>query len=125
MNSLDIDERFSELTPATLANIREFKRSHDPALIQPILEGIVRNYLPEAERGSAGIPMEDPFASFGLDSMTLLEIVVDLQDALGIRLTDEDVRELHTLKEAHALAVRKVDAARRDELPPASSASAQ
>jgi acyl carrier protein len=68
--------------------------------------------------------MDDSFASFGLDSLTLLEVVLDLQDAFDIRLTDEDVRELVTPREVYALVVRKLDASRRDELPPASPAPA-
>jgi acyl carrier protein len=119
MNSLDIDERFFYLNPVALANIHKFQDSRDPALVQPIFEAIIRNYLPEAADGSTAIPMEQAFATIGLDSMTLLEFALDLQDALEIRLTDEDVRELVTPKEAQALVVRKVEAAGRDQLPPA------
>jgi acyl carrier protein len=125
MDNLDINERFFNLDAATLANIHEFKRSRDPALVRPIFEEIMRSYLPEPARDLDEIPADSTFTSFGLDSLTLLEIILDSQDAFDVLLIDEEVRELTTPQKAYALIARKVDASSGQERPPASSDAAQ
>lgn len=118
MNPTEINERFFNFDRTTVANIQTFHRSPDPALVQPIFDGIMRKYLPEA--GRRDDPEEVSLNAFGLESLTLLEVVLDLQDALGIRLEDDEIRGLHDLKEVHALLVQKVDAL-RGGVPPAAA----
>ena len=48
--------------------------------------------------------------AFGLESLTLIEVVLDLQDALGITLSDDELRGLRSLDEARALLLQKVAA---------------
>ena len=100
--------------PATLAAIRAYRRTHDPALVDPILRGIVEKYLPESARltEAAGTAPEAALNAFGFESLTLIEVVLDLQDALGITLSDDELRGLRNLDAARALLLQKVAALR-------------
>ncbi len=113
----DLEDRFFNFPPATLAAIRDYRRSRDPALVGPVLRGIVEKYLPESH--AAAPAPESALNAFGLESLTLIEVLLDIQDALGITLTDEELRALRNLDEARALLVQKV-VALRDSAPPQS-----
>ena len=115
MNLTEPKDRFSNLPPAVSAAIREFQRTSDPALVDPILWGIVRKYLPENDPAAlAGAPFAPvTLDSFAFESLTLIEVMLDLQDALRIQLSDEESRGLHDMEGARALLVKKVEALRR------------
>ncbi len=126
MNDAKIDDRFFNHSPATVAAIREYHRTHDAALVQPIFNGIMDKYLPDEIRAAnvahaAGIGDNHLTNAFGLESLTLLEVVVDLQDALDIDIHDADLRRMHDLKDAHALLVEKVSALRQPDSVPSGS----
>lgn len=115
----ETEDRFFNFTPETLEAIREYRRTRDPALVDTVLRGILEKYLPENIRPAeiaaaeiAGAPVESSLNAFGLESLTLIEVILDLQDALGITLTDDELRSLHSLDEVRALLMQKVAALR-------------
>ena len=110
MSDANPDERFFNFKPETLALIGEFQRTRKPALVSPVLHGILEKYLPEGERLPAGATPEETLNAFGFESLTLIEVVLDLQDALGITLSDEEMRGMHNLEEVRALLTAKVAA---------------
>ena len=40
---------------------------------------------------------ETPLASLGIDSLMMLEVVLDVQDALDLVIEDNDLRQMHTI----------------------------
>jgi len=40
---------------------------------------------------------ETPLASLGIDSLTMMEIVLDVQDALDLVIEDADLRRMQTI----------------------------
>lgn len=109
------DERFFNYPPATRQAIAEFQRTRDPALIDPILHAVLHKYLPEgtpADAVSSHAP-EATLGSFGFESLTMVEIILDLQDAFGITFGDEELRGMTTLEEARGVLARKVAALRQ------------
>jgi acyl carrier protein len=56
-------------------------------------------------------PDDKLYADLGLDSATALELVVELEDAFGIQIDNQDASELQTLADIAAL-VRRLTAKR-------------
>jgi acyl carrier protein len=110
MNESELDNRFFNFPPETLRLIAEYRKSRDPKMIEPVMRAIVRKYAPERV-----IDVLDPLRiqnAFGLESLTLLEVVLDLQDAFEITLSDPELQKLQTMEETVALITDKVNALR-------------
>lgn len=114
MNDADPEDRFFNFKPETLDRIREFQRTRDPALVSPVLNGILEKYLPDGEPPPAASAPEDALNAFGFESLTLIEVVLDLQDAFGIQLSDDDLRRVHHLDGVRALLAEKIAALRAE-----------
>lgn len=61
------------------------------------------------------VPMEQigddaELASFAVESFTLIEFLIDLQERNGIRLVANDLRELRTVRDLALLVQRRVEA---------------
>ena len=109
MNHPDIDEGFLNLSPPALDAIRQYRESHKPELVHTIVNGIVEKYLPPEMRDRAAEAMKAPNA-FGIESVTLMEIMLDIQDALGLEITDNELRGLKNFDDATVLLRQKVAA---------------
>ena len=107
MNRSEIDERFFNFSPEFRDAVEQFQITANPALIDPVLDGVMRKYLPE---GTSIEKASGPLEAFGVESLTLIEVVLDLQDAFGIQLTEQELRGLADLGEARALLVGKARA---------------
>ncbi|GEM_PF-4570141 len=109
MNESDIDERFLNLNSQTVDAIREYRKTHKPELVQTIVTGIVEKYLPPDMRDRAPEAMKS-LNAFGIESVTLMEIILDIQDALGLDITDNELRGLKNFDDATNLLRGKVQA---------------
>ena len=112
LNKIDmqqIDERFLNFSPPTLEAIRAYRQSRDPKLVGTIVQGIVEKYLPPEIRDRAPEAMK-ALNAFGIESVTLMEIILDIQDALEIVITDAELRSLRNFDDATKLLREKVEA---------------
>ena len=108
MNPDEIKDRFSHFPPAVAGAIREFQYTRDPALVTLILQGILHKYLPENDPAALAETPQVALDTLGFDSITLIEIMLDLQEALGIHLADEEMRGLHDVEGVRVLLLQKV-----------------
>lgn len=111
MNESEIRERFCHFSPPTVTAICDYNGSHDPQFVSPIVQGIIEKYLPPEMRNRTPETMES-LNAFGIESITLMEIILDIQDALGLILTDAELRNLKGFDEATKLLSAKVNALR-------------
>jgi 3-hydroxyacyl-[acyl-carrier-protein] dehydratase len=93
-----IRRSFKRCRAGTADAIIDLQRSGDPALIPTIVRGIVWRYVnknvqPILEQATP----ETPLTSLGIDSLTMMEIVLDVQDALDLVIEDADLRRMHTI----------------------------
>src|ERR1700754_3600197 len=102
MNESEIEDRFLNVSPETLKTIREYRNTHSPELIPKIVHGIVQKYLPLDAQNRA-VEGVKSLNAFGLESITLMEVVLDIQDALEITLTDDELRQLRSFDETVVL----------------------
>ena len=108
----EITRSFRRCREGTIDAIIELKRSGNLEFIQPIVRGIVWRYLrPEVRPILDQATAETALASLGVDSLTMMEVVLDVQDALDLVIEDADLKHMRTfgdiitfLKERYAQA---------------------
>ena len=93
-----IRRSFKRCREGTTDAIINLQRTGDPELIPNIVRGIVWRYVhkdvqPIVDQATA----ETPLRSLGIDSLTMMEIVLDVQDALDLVIDDSDLRRMQTI----------------------------
>ena len=93
-----IRRSFRRCREGTVDAIIELQRTGNAELISTIVRGIVWRYInkdaqPVLDRATA----ETPLASLGIDSLTMMEVVLDVQDALDLVIEDSDLRHMRTI----------------------------
>jgi acyl carrier protein len=109
MKESEIDERFLNFNPETVAAIRIYRQTRDPKLVHEIVHGIIEKYLPPELRNQTSGAVTS-LNAFGIESVTLMEIILDIQDALDLVITDEELRNLRGFDDATKLLSDKVAA---------------
>ena len=93
-----IRRSFRRCREGTSDAIIELQRTGDIELIPTIVRGIVWRYVHEDRRPVVDqATPETPLASLGIDSLTMMEIVLDVQDALDLVIEDSDLRHMRTI----------------------------
>jgi acyl carrier protein len=111
MTESEITERFLNFPPATLKAIRQYHAGKDPAFVAPVVHGIVAKYLPEHLRGQP-LDSASSLNNLGLDSLTLMEVFLDIEDALDISVPEDELRAVKNFDDAIALMSKKIAALR-------------
>ncbi len=97
--------RCREGTPEAIVNLR---RTGDTTLIPEILRGIVWRYVrPEAREQVEKAALETPLSALGMDSLMMLEVVLDVQDALDVTVEDAELRRVKTFDDISQLLVQR------------------
>jgi acyl carrier protein len=95
-----IRHNFRRCREGTVDAIINLRRTGDIELIPTIVRGIVWRYVREETRPAVDrATVETPLGSLGIDSLTMLEIVLDVQDALSLTIEDADLKEMKTIGE--------------------------
>ncbi|HEV7869549.1 MAG TPA: acyl carrier protein [Chthoniobacteraceae bacterium] len=100
---------FKRCSPETLESILSFRRTGNLEEIPVIVRGIVRRFLREETRAifdQAG--PETSLASLGVDSLTMLEIILDVQEALDISIEDSELKQMQTVGDVDQFLLQKI-----------------
>jgi acyl carrier protein len=106
----DLDEALRRCTPETIAAAKQYRETGDVTEIPAIVFGIIDRYQPAtapvqlAEADDSTRLIED----LGLDSLTLLEIVMSIEEVLQIRIANEDLRGIRTLAQLNKFLAAKI-----------------
>ncbi|HEV3408888.1 MAG TPA: acyl carrier protein [Chthoniobacterales bacterium] len=93
-----VKKNFRRCREGTADAIIELRRTGDTALIPTIVRGIVWRYVQEeTRRVLENATPETPLVSLGIDSLMMLEVVLDVQDALDVTIEDSDMRRMQTI----------------------------
>ena len=93
-----IRRNFKRCREGTVAAIIDLQRTGNPELIPTIVRGIVWRYVqPEAREVVDNATLETPLVALGIDSLMMLEVVLDVQDALDLVIEDADLRRMQTI----------------------------
>ena len=89
---------FKRCREGTVEAIIALRETGDPAQIPEIVRGIVWRYVqPDARPVVEQATPETPLAALGIDSLMMLEVVLDVQDALDLVIEDSDLRQMQTM----------------------------
>lgn len=107
-----IRRNFRKCSEETIGAIIAFRETRNLSVIPAIVRGVVHRYLPAAgheamSRATAATLLTD----LRIESLTMLEIVLDVQDALEIEIDDNEIRGFRTLGDVESFLESKVAAA--------------
>lgn len=89
---------FKRCREGTVEAIIALRETGDTAQIPTIVRGIVWRYVqPEARPVVEEATPETPLVALGIDSLMMLEVVLDVQDALDLVIEDSDLRQMQTI----------------------------
>jgi 3-hydroxyacyl-[acyl-carrier-protein] dehydratase len=92
-------ESFKRCSPATVEAIICFRARHDAEAVLPAVHGIIERYT-KLEPGKTLAEKPDSAKlgeDLGIDSLTMLEIVMSIEEALEFRIEDADLRCIRTI----------------------------
>lgn len=123
-NFFQINVATTQLTPSEIDAIKEslrrcsdstveaaiaFRTSRDPALLPVIVTGIIERFLepdlkPLLKKGDDSLAL---FDDLGVDSLTMMEIVILVEETIGISIENEELRDLRTIADVKAFIAAK------------------
>ena len=94
----EVRRSFKRCREDTIEAIINLRRTGDSSLIPVIMRGIVWRYVrPELRAQVEHATPDTPLSSLGMDSLMMLEVVLDLQDALDVVIEDAELRRVQTI----------------------------
>jgi len=108
----ELQTALKRCSPDTFEAAREFRQTGDVAHLDIVVRGVVERYVerelrPKLRRADASIRLVE---DLGLDSLSLMEIVVLAEDVLRISVTNEELTGLKTIGDLNRFVVAKVSA---------------
>ena len=102
-------------SPETVEAAVRFRTTGDAAELPAIVYGIIERHLAPENNRSLSDAGDDTrlIEDLGIDSLTLLEIVLSIEETIGISIENEELREIRTLGEVKSFIGRKISRARR------------
>jgi acyl carrier protein len=102
---------FKRCGEETIEAILKFRQDGGVSAVPLIARGIISRYLrDEAKEAIASAAPETPLSSLGVDSLTMLEIILDVQEALDISIEDSELKGLQTIGDVYQLLMDKAAA---------------
>lgn len=85
--------------PETFAAACEFRRTGNVACLDPVILGVLQRYVERELRSKLHEPSDDLrlVEDLGLDSLTMMEIILLVEDVLKVSITNEELCQLRTL----------------------------
>ena len=113
----ELRENLRRCSPETVEAAVQYRTTGDVAQIPAIIIGIIARFAepdvrPKLEQPSDELTILD---DLGIDSLTLMEIVVAVEETLSISINNEELTPLRTLGDVKGFVAAKV----RGEAPPA------
>jgi 3-hydroxyacyl-[acyl-carrier-protein] dehydratase len=103
-------EALKRCSAATVEAAVSFRQTRDPALIPPIVLGVVERFLDPVASRKLKEPDDDlrVMEDLGLDSLTLMEAVILIEEVIQISINNEELRNLRTIGDIRVFIDHKV-----------------
>ena len=110
-------EALKRCTPATIEAACAFRRTRDLAHLPVIVRGVIARFVERDRRAKLDGPADDLhlIGDLGLDSLTMMEIVMLTEDVFPITINNDELRGLRTVGDVQRFIEAKL---RGDLLPP-------
>ena len=106
----DLRSLLKRCSPPTYTAALNYRRTRDPAHLPAIVFGIIERYVERPRRPRLQMPAEEVrlTADLGLDSLTLTELVILVEETLQLTLAPEELPRLRTLADLHRFIAAKL-----------------
>ena len=96
-------------SPETVEAAVRFRATGDQSALPTVVYGIIERHLAPENTRSLAAAGDDTrlIEDLGIDSLTLLEIVLTIEETIGISVENEELRDIRTLGEVKTFIVRK------------------
>ena len=107
-------------SPETVEAAIRFRTTGDLEALPTMVYGIIERHLPPENTRSLADAGDDTrlIEDLGIDSLTLLEIVLTIEETVGISVENEELRDIRTLGEVKTFIVRKISAGSAETAEP-------
>ena len=108
-----IKDSLRRCTPETIEAAIEYRSSKNSEVVPTIVTGIIERFLepelkPMMQKGDDSLAL---FDDLGVDSLTMMEIVILVEETIGISVENEELRELRTIADVKNFIGTKLGAA--------------
>lgn len=105
-----LENTFKYCPEPTLAAILRYRQEGDLTVIPTIVFGIIERYIPPESEEKLKTATDDSrlLDDLGIESLTMLEIVLGIEDALEIRIEDSELRTIRTLGDINHFLAGKI-----------------
>ncbi|HUJ10759.1 MAG TPA: phosphopantetheine-binding protein [Verrucomicrobiae bacterium] len=112
----DLKEGLRRCRPETVEAAIRFREQGDLDAIPQIVYGILERYQPATATIKLAEASQDTrlIEDLGLDSLTLLEIVLAIEEVLKLRIENEELREIRTLRQLNNFLHAKITGAKTE-----------
>jgi 3-hydroxyacyl-[acyl-carrier-protein] dehydratase len=109
----ELQEALKRCPPATFEAACNFRKTGDPSHLRAILFGVIERYVerevrPKVRTGDESLRLIE---DLGIDSLTMMEIVLLAEDVLRISVTNEELTKLRTIGDVRQFVAAKVTSA--------------
>jgi 3-hydroxyacyl-[acyl-carrier-protein] dehydratase len=106
----DLRSLLKRCSPPTYTAALNYRRTRDPAHLPAIIYGIIERFVERPLRPQLQAPAETVrlTADLGLDSLTLTELVILVEETLQISLQPDELPHLRTLADLHRFIAAKL-----------------
>ncbi|MDB6173546.1 MAG: Beta-hydroxyacyl-(acyl-carrier-protein) dehydratase FabA/FabZ [Chthoniobacteraceae bacterium] len=95
----ELKEGLKRCSPQTIEAAIQFRETGDVAWVHSIVYGIIARFQPSGARIDTAGDETRLVEDLGLDSLTLLEVLLSIEEVLQLRVDNEELREIRTLGE--------------------------
>lgn len=94
-----LTEELRRCSPQTLEAAIRYREHRDSALVPVVVYGLIERYQPATSPLRLAEAQDDTrlIDDLGLDSLTLLELVLSIEEVLEVRIENEDLATIRTL----------------------------
>lgn len=122
----DLREALKRCSPSTYYAACKFRHSGDATQLPAIVLGVIERYVDRDLRAKLQAD-PDPLRlreDLGLDSLTLMEVVMLAEDVLGLSISNDELTALRTVGDVQRFMLAQVRAVPRRPLAPLSPSPA-
>lgn len=122
IESMDpLRDALKRCSPQTYDAACRFRTSRDCSLLPIVIRGVIERFVDREHRERLTAPTPDLrlIEDLGIDSLTMMEIVMLAEEALPLSISNEELRHLRTLGEVEQFIMSKL----RGQPPPTASGS--
>lgn len=105
-----IHQALKRCSPATIEAAIAFRSTGDTSQIPTIVYGVLERFMPPESAGKLKTASDDTrlIEDLGIDSLTMLEVVLAIEEVLAIRIENEELREISTLGQVKAFIEKRI-----------------